>query len=292
MPKFGVSSYSISGKVGSGEMTPEAAVKWLAENGCEVIEIVPSASDIINTPELIEYFNEVSKSTNVPIENYSFGGNFCQISDEESEAEVKRVCEHITAASKLGVKTIRVDSVGWSRSPEINTIENFQLELPTIVKAYTALCNHAAQHNITILLENHGYHVNGSERVRQVIKGMEAAGVKNFGLQLDTGNFECVDERGEIATKKLLQFATTIHMKDFYIRYENPGDGGWFQSSNGTYLRGSILGQGDLKTRQVLKMIKESGFDGNIFLEFEGIEDCLFATKASLDNLKRIYNEV
>jgi hypothetical protein len=33
---------------------------------------------------------------------------------------------------------------------------------------------------------------------------------------LDVGNYVCVDDSAEVAVNKLLPFATTIHMKDFY----------------------------------------------------------------------------
>jgi sugar phosphate isomerase/epimerase len=120
----------------------------------------------------------------------------------------------------------------------------------------------------------------------------------NFGHQLDVGNFICVDETPEIAVKKMLPYASVIHMKDFYIRPggRDPGDatqfdcsGAWFRSVGGRYLRGSILGQGDLDIYGMIHDIKASGFDGNIFIEYEGMEDCRYGTKVSLDNLKRIY---
>ena len=47
MVKFGVSIYSISRKIISEEMTPEAGIKWLAENGAEAIELVPFGSQIL-----------------------------------------------------------------------------------------------------------------------------------------------------------------------------------------------------------------------------------------------------
>ena len=121
---------------------------------------------------------------------------------------------------------------------------------------------------------------------------------KNFGGQLDCGNFVCVDERPEVAIKKNIGYATTIHMKDFYIRPENrdPGDASqfdcsnsWFRSVAGSYLRGSILAQGDLDIPGVIATIKHAGFDGNIFIEYEGMEDCEYGTRVSLDNLKRIW---
>ena len=57
----------------------------------------------------------------------------------------------------------------------------------------------------------------------------------------------------------------------------------------GSYLRGSILAQGDLDIPGVIATIKHAGFDGNIFIEYEGMEDCEYGTRVSLDNLKRIW---
>ncbi|HML47671.1 MAG TPA: sugar phosphate isomerase/epimerase, partial [Clostridia bacterium] len=85
----------------------------------------------------------------------------------------------------------------------------------------------------------------------------------------------------------------------FYIRKRDPGDttsfdcgGHWFQSMAGRYLRGSILAQGDLDMWEILGAIKGAGYDGPIVIEFEGFEDPLYASKVSLDNARRIWNEV
>ena len=297
MPKFGVSTYSISRKIMSGEMTPACGIKWLAENGAEAIELVPFGIDLVNDPGLIDTLLKTAADTKVPIVNYSLNANFLQISPDEYQTELTRVKSHIDIAGRLSLPTMRVDCAGYRRTIESNTIENFQLELPTILETYRLLCEYAEKHNITILLENHGFHINGSERVRQIMTAMKQMGIKNFGHQLDVGNYECVDDRADIAVNKLLPFTTIVHMKDFYIRERDPGDatqfdcsGSWFRSTGGKYLRGSILAQGDLDMYKIIGDIKKSGFDGYIFVEFEGMEDCLYGTRVSLDNLKRIYN--
>jgi len=296
MPKFGVSIYSISRKIISGELSATEAIKWLADNGAECIELVPFGIDTLDSGQL-DAIAQAAQQAGVPIVNYSLNANFLQITPDEYQAEMARVILHIDAAAKLGLATIRVDCAGYRRPIETNTIENFQLELPQILDTYRQLCEYAAGHNMSVLLENHGFHINGGERVRQIMAAM--ADVKNFGHQLDVGNFECVDDRAEIATAKLLPFATTIHMKDFYIRDRDPGDatqfdcsGAWFRSVSGKYLRGSILGQGDLDMYSIMGDIKKSGYDGYIILEFEGLEDCLYGTKVSLDNMKRIFAQV
>lgn len=272
-------------------------IEWLAEQGAEVIELVPFGIDFINEPELIDQCLDTAERVGVKIDNFSLNANFLQLTEDEYEAEVKRVKEYIDVVAKLKVSTMRVDCSAFRRPIETNTTEHFIKELPTVIAVYNNLCDYAAQYNITILLENHGFHINGAERVAQIFEAMKG---KNFGGQIDCGNFVCVDDLAEVAVKKTISYATTIHMKDFYIRSEDqdPGDASqfncsnsWFRSVYGNYLRGSILGQGDLDIRKIIKDIKTSGFDGNIYIEFEGMEDPLYGTKVSLDNLKRFWSE-
>ena len=177
-------------------------------------------------------------------------------------------------------------------------MEKFQEELPLILSTYEELCDYAKPLGLTVLLENHGFHANGSERVRQILTGVKR---DNFGHQLDVGNYTCVDDIPEIAVKKMISFAKTIHMKDFYLRpaHRDPGgavefncENSWFRSVNGTFLRGSILGQGDIDIWDVMRTVKQSAFEGDIYLEYEGMEECEYGTHVSFANMKRIYHEV
>jgi len=298
MPKFGASLYCLSRLIINKEITPEEGVAWLCKNGAEVIEIVPFGFDPLTDAGVITRIKVAADKHNVPIDNYSLNANFLRISDEELESEITRVKAHIDVAHNLGATTFRCDCTDYRRPREVNHIENFFEELPCIVRSYEDICDYAKPLGITILLENHGFHVNGHDRVRQVLTSVKR---DNFGHQLDVGNFICMDDMPEISTKKLLPFATTIHMKDFYIRPpgRDPGDatnfdcsGAWFRSAGGQYLRGAITGQGDLDMYDIIRNIKASGFDGCIYIEYEGMEDCYYGTKVSLDNVKRIYAEV
>ena len=296
MLKFGVSIYSISRKIINKEITPEQGVEWLCEQGSEVIEIVPFGVDLLSDKKLAGRMRSAAGKYNVPISNYSLNANFLMISKDELAKEITRVKNHIDAAEELGISTFRSDSAGYRRPIEENTIEKFLEELPIITKTYEELADYAGAKGIKLLLENHGFHANGSERVRLILNGVKS---ENFGHQLDVGNYICVDDKPEIAVKKMMPYATVIHMKDFYIRQNDPGDatqfdcsGSWFRSVGGQYLRGSILAQGDMDIIDIIRSIKSFGFDGCIYIEYEGMEDCLYGTKVSLDNLKRIWNEV
>ncbi|MNN92610.1 hypothetical protein D3C81_2109190 [compost metagenome] len=59
----------------------------------------------------------------------------------------------------------------------------------------------------------------------------------------------------------------------------------------GNYLRGAIAGHGDLPLWDILRLIKNSGYDGYLSIEFEGMEDCRTGTRIALDNVRRIWNE-
>ena len=298
MRRFGISIYGVSRKIRTGELTPVRAFERICEMGAEVVELVPFGFNLVETPELKGEFKAASARMGVPIGNYSLNANFLMLTDEAYANELARVKKHIDMVSDMEIPTIRVDSAAFSRPMCENTMEKFQSELPLIVNTYEQLCDYAKPIGVSVLLENHGFHANGSERVRQILTSVKR---DNWGHQLDVGNYTCVDDIPEIAVKKMIPFAKTIHMKDFYLRpaHRDPGgsedfncEDSWFKSVNGTFLRGSILAQGDIDIWDVMRTIKNSDFDGDIYLEYEGMEECEYGTHLSFANMKRIYNEV
>jgi inosose dehydratase len=89
-----------------------------------------------------------------------------------------------------------------------------------------------------------------------------------------------------------IPFASHVHYKDFYVRpsMADPGEG-FFKTVSGNYLRGAVVGHGDVDIRSVTRVIKSSGYDGFVTVEFEGIEDCRSGSKIGMANLKRLWNE-
>ena len=65
---------------------------------------------------------------------------------------------------------------------------------------------------------------------------------------------------------------------------------GWLTSRYGDYLRGAIVGQGDVPVQMIVDKILEHGYDGYLSIEFEGMEDCILGSKLgfrTLNNLVR-----
>ena len=166
-----------------------------------------------------------------------------------------------------------------------------------MVKNGGLLCDYAAEKGLHIVMENHGFFINGSDRVLSLI---EALNRPNLKMTVDVGNFLCVDEDPVAAVKKCLPYAEMIHLKDFYIRKKeqlpdqtdmfNCNLGRWFETMGGK--RGAILGQGDMDIWEILRMIKHSGFDGYISLEFEGMEPSEQGTEIGLSMARSILSRV
>ncbi|WP_026677391.1 sugar phosphate isomerase/epimerase family protein [Fictibacillus gelatini] len=286
--KIGLSSYSLFSALKSGEMTIVEAIQWTRDHGGEHIEIVPLGFNFDENPRLVETIVQKAEEAGIDISNYAIGANFISDDDKSYEAEIERVKKEVEIANRLGVKLMRHD-VAWRQINE-TSIKQFEEDLPRLVSACREIADYAAQFGITTSVENHGFFIQASDRVQRLIQLVDRP---NFKTTMDIGNFMCVDEDPVSAVKKNLPFASMIHLKDFYLRpsHENPGEG-WFQTTAGNYLRGAIVGHGDIPIRKILKIIKESGYDGYVSIEFEGMEDCKKGSRIGMDNARRFLEEV
>ncbi|MFC7679644.1 sugar phosphate isomerase/epimerase family protein [Paenibacillus sp. GCM10028914] len=289
--RVGVSTYSLLNAIKSGEMTVLDVIDWIKENGGEHMEIVPYGFTLEDQPELADAVREHAAKVGIALSNYSMPANFVQDGEEAFEAEMNRVKRHVDTVHRLGMKHMRHDVTAFTLPAEKHGIDYLESNLAQIVEGCRIIADYAAQYGITTTIENHGVSVQASDRVQRVL---QAVNRPNFKTTLDIGNFLCVDEQPLVGVARNLPYASLVHVKDFYIRPydQNPGGGDWFRTSHGNYLRGSIFGQGDIDVRRVLRLIKESGYDGDITLEFEGMEECREATHIGLENLRRIWDEI
>lgn len=289
--KAGISTYCLVDKLRGNEMTVLEVLDWAKENGCEHVELVPYGYSLVDNPDLADEVRDKAASLGLVLSNYSMPANFVHEHEEDFEAEVVRLKQHVDLLVRMGIKSMRHDVVLFKLPLEETDISHFNKCLPQIVRGSRMIADYASQFGITTNVENHGWGVQHSDRVQQVLELVDRP---NFKTVLDIGNFMCVDELSLVGTAKNLPFASIVHVKDFYYRpyYEDPGEGRWFKSVHGNFLRGSIFGQGDLPVRAILKLIKQSGYDGYVTLEFEGMEESKEATRIGLGNLIRLWHEV
>ena len=285
--KIGLSSYSLSRAIGSGNMGILEAIGWIANEGGEHIEIVPGAFDI-HAEKMPERIAARAKEEGIDVSSYTIGANFLQPDAKARAKEVARVKSEVDIAARLGVRFMRYDA-GWRPIPEA-TVENFEKDLPFVADGCREVADYAAQYGITCSVENHGYHFQGAERVTRLVNLVNRP---NYRTTMDVGNFVCADDDPVSAVRTNIRIASFIHFKDFFRRTAgNPPVGeGWSRTKGGNYIRGTIVGHGDVELRPIVKIIKESGYDGYVSVEFEGREDCIWGCHVSLANTKQLFAE-
>lgn len=281
---LGLSTYSLQQAISAGQMDMAGVLEWAAQHGCQHVEIVPLGFTM--TEALADELKDKARECGLKLSNYAVGADFLQGTDAEYEREIARVMREVDIAARLGVRRMRHDVA----SSEDLSIVNFHRHLERLAAACRRIADYAAQYGIVTSVENHGYFIQASDRVLALVHAVDR---DNFRTTLDVGNFLCVDEDPLSAVKKNLPYASMVHIKDFYYRPagSDPGSG-WFRTSNGNYLRGAIAGHGDLNLREIIRAIKQSGYDGDISLEFEGMEDCRLGAAIGLDNVRRLWEQV
>lgn len=293
--RFGFSSYSFHQRLSTGQMSIHDVIDWVADSEGEHLEFAALSDAPENPvpcigwePDRIAEVRDHAAERGVILSNLCVAAEFFRADTPVAvEPEVARVKAYVDLAGALGIGKLRHD-VSMRLVPGDDT-RAFERALEAIVPPTKEIARYAAGVGVTTSIENHGFFVQSSERVRRVLHAVDEP---NFQTTLDIGNFVCVDEDPTAAVPSNLPYASIVHLKDFYIRPadQDPGEG-WFRSRGGKYLRGAIVGNGDLDIRTVASAIRASGYDGFASIEFEGQEDCLVGCRRGIANARRFYDE-
>ncbi len=283
--KIGVSSYSFQQLISSGKETQLSVMKIAKDMGFDGIEFIDlSPENGMSEAEYAVLLREESEKLSLPITAYTISANL--LNDAGLDAEVERICRKVDIAEILGAKVMRHDAA-WGMPDNLKKSAGFEQILPILADGCRRVTEYAQSKGIVTCIENHGFFCQDSERVEKIITSV---GNSNFGVLLDIGNFCCVDENSANAAGRLAPYIKHVHAKDFHIKNGNglnPGKG-FFKSRGGNYLRGSIIGHGDIPVMQCISIAKTSGYDGYVSIEFEGLENCIDGIEIGLDNLKKM----
>lgn len=277
--KIAVSSYSFSQAFYDGRMTIMDVIPKAKELGYEAIEFVRQGQTDEEMKVLAPKLKKQSEEYGIPIIAYMIGADFLLNGLDE---EVERLKKEVEFACLMGAPRLRHDSTsGKDATGKLYEVEE---ALPIVAEGYRRVTEFAAGLGIHTMIENHGYYFQDSCRVKELI---ETVNHPNFGWLMDMGNFMCADEVSVEAVKVAAPMAVHAHAKDFH--YKAKGEyiplQGWFGTRGGNALRGSIIGHGAVNVKECLDILRATGYDGYLSVEFEGMEDCLMALKANLDNL-------
>lgn len=282
MMKLAVSTYSLSRWQPGKKISLERKIDRIAEFGVRGVEFADAE---IKTVRRAEALRNHARKRGLDVVGYCVGAELLA-PQAKQRAAVKQLKHEVDIAAALGCRGMRHDVTrGFDAYKRYPGPKTFAAALRHIVPAIREVADYAAQRNVTTTLENHGFYMQASKRVVQLI---ETVNHPHFALTMDMGNFLCVNENPVDAVRRAAKHAVLIHTKDFHVRPKKDMPlPGWFATPTQIALRGAIVGHGAIDIAAQLRAVKRTGYRGYLSLEFEGIEEPTFAIEQGLNFLRR-----
>jgi len=189
---------------------------------------------------------------------------------EERKQAVENHFKWVDAASILGCHSIRINAFGEGSKEEVKA---------AMVDALTQLCTYAKSKNINVLIENHGLYSSDGKWVAEIMKQVN---MPNCGTLPDFGNWCLTAKWGST------QDGTCESAYDFYQGVNDmlPFAKG---ASAKSYAFNEEGNEEFIDYQKMLEIVKQSGFDGYIGIEYEGSQlseqEGILATKRLLEKL-------
>lgn len=278
--KISVSSYSFD--------------KYIRETNCDYIAVCDKAKELgFEGIEFIQldYYDKRDNLIDLAFEirahcerigleivAYTVSAN---LAERKGWEEVKKLKESVDICEALGAPLFRHDVC--QKLPEGVTVERAIKRMTPRIRRVT---EYAKKRGIKTCTENHGFVFQSPEVMEKLIKAVDRA---NYGWLVDIGNFLCSDSEPLSSVKIASPYAVHLHAKDFLMLDENDtSSDGVLTTNAGKKIVGTVLGKGVVPVADCIKVMKESGYDDFVTVEFEGREDNLTALAESLEVLKKI----
>ena len=286
--KIGVSSYSFSKhlaatKCGYIEICNKA--KEMGYDGIEFVGLVNDKWGIEGDPIAIaKEIKAHCEKIGLEIIAYTIGANFLA---PDPDNTVKALCDCVDICEALGAPVMRHDVASNPQEFRPEPLYNYRKAIAEITPYIRKVTEYAASKGIKTCSENHGFFFQAPERVEELIL---AVNNPNYGWLCDMGNFLCADADPVHAVAIAAPYTFHVHAKDFIVKRgtEVKPCGGWITTNGGNYLRGTVIGHGDVPVVNCINALKKAGYDGFVSVEFEGMEENLPALEQGLAFLRSI----
>jgi sugar phosphate isomerase/epimerase len=218
------------------------------------------------------------RETGLPVGVYSVANNFALPDAGARAAEAKKITAGVDNAVHFDANVVRV--FAGNPQPGIGLSEAFDW----IVSSFREVVGYAANHGVTLALENHGALAGRSEQVALIL---EAVGSPALSANPDTGNFLLVHEASHEAVANLATRAAMVHFKDFRVV---PDDytGFAYEAVDGVKFAGTAIGEGDVDLAGCIDALRAAAFNGWVNIEYEAEEYPLTGVARSAENAKRL----
>lgn len=282
--KIGVSSYSFwrhMEQTGANYLDICTLAKEMGFEGIEFLDLSLHVQPAESVEALADAIRAHCERIGLAICAYTVKSDFME---GPSMAEAVRVRGCVDIAARLGAPVMRHDATRGEG------LTDWRAAIREMAPAIRSVAAYAEGLGVRTCTENHGLFIQDANRMEELILTVDHP---NYGWLVDIGNFACADEDSVHSVSIAAPYAVHAHAKDFLIKPadgDNPG-GGWFRSRHGKYLRGTIVGHGQIPLRACMEILRQAGFAGWLSYEFEGLEENLRALAIGQEYLKRLADE-
>jgi sugar phosphate isomerase/epimerase len=253
-----------------GKLNPDDFPKIAAGYGIHTIELVNTF--YFSKSKNLEYWNRFKKKCDDA--DIKVGLIMCDalgdLGNEDSTKRYLAVSNHydwVKIAKLLGAHTIRVNAAGEGTAEEVAINAKDGL---------TKLGNYAAKEGINVVVENHGSYSSNGAWLAGVIKSVN---LKNVGTLPDFGNF-CIERSPDGCKKEYDKYKGIAELMP-YAKGVSAKSHEFDSEGNET----------EKDYKRIFKIIKDSGFEGTVGIEYEGDklseDEGIKATKALLEKVMR-----
>lgn len=168
----------------------------------------------------------------------------CLMFKKDNPALIEEGKAYIDLAEKLGSKFIRL--LGDEKPEPVCEIDD-----ETVAENTAAFCDYAAEKNVTMLIETNGVY-SDTKRLAYL---MEKINRKNAAVLWDVNHpFRFNNETPAETFENIGKYLAYVHLKDSV-------------SDNGK-IRYKMMGYGDIPLKEILTILKKSGYEGYLSLEW------------------------
>jgi len=283
--------------MGTPEYTVLEAIKLFHDIGIEGAEIVVqdgyrSGISCACSKEELALVKKAAEENNIEISCLTpYNSYFDSLDDQVRTAEIDGICEVIDACEYLGAHFIRI----YGGNLQAGDTTDLKERRAKLVESMRFLGERAAEKDVTLVIENHFNTMSISAKdSADLIREINHPAVR---ILYDQANLNFTEQEDyEEAIEIQQQYIAYMHVKDLVFK-----DGVAFSSSEvshpdesdrNVYTR--IVGEGVIPWPEILKLVKDHGYDGWLSLEYErrwhpdDIPDAAIGMKKSADYLKTI----
>lgn len=241
----------------SKALTISSFIDLTADFGCDGAELTAYFFDPATTADDLLSLRRQAYLRGLAICGTAVGNRFTLPTGPALEAEIADVKTWIDQTAMLGSSHLRV--FAGVTAKELTDEEAFR----QCVASLETCCDYAASKGVMLGLENHGGIVATADGLLKLVRAVKSPWL---GVNLDTGNFCTVDPYADLA--RCAPYAVNVQYK---VEIQ----------------RGSREARKEpANAARVVKILRDSGYQGFLTLEYEAAEDPFEAVPRHLEELR------